>query len=300
MTPRPTNSRRRLERLLVVAGQDLVRSTKDVRRRLEYLEDKSVLELASQYCSFSPGNIVAIGQILAVPEISGYKRLVKGRDDIEFIVNDSGLEAILRLNETELEKHSHPESEAEWYSIQKDGRIIVFWHDVITFQRGEHASSYRIPEKVFYQSVRRETTGGVIYVAPVEFDTALKIRKNRYENFYKMNPENALNAASAIIGMELSGRDFDHRDFADYLVGGISSFKKECACEACGHVNYLVEGISFNYGRGLQTYLDQIRNIAVKNLPKKNSKPLLLDALARSEECFKDDYNLAFVKLVAR
>ena len=268
MTLRPTNSRRRLERL----------------------EDKSVLELASQYGALSPGNILAIGQILAIPEISGYKRLVNGRDDMEFIVNDSGLEAILGRSEGLIEKHSLPESNAAWYSIQKNGRLAVFWHDIITFQRGEPVSGYRIPEKVFYQSVRRETTGGVIYVAPVEFDTALKIRKNRYENFYKMNPENALNASSAIIGMEMSGRDFDHRDFVDYLAEGISSFKKEYACEACGHVNYLVEGSRFNYREDLRTYLDQIGKIAVKNLPKKNNKPLLRDALARSEQYLKSDY----------
>ena len=112
------------------------RPKKDGLRRFESLEDKAILQFASYYCSLSSGNILSTGEILAIPEISGYKRLVKRRgSDVRFIVNGSGLEALLKSNEMLLEKRSHPESKADWYSAQKDGREAVFFHNVMLFDK---------------------------------------------------------------------------------------------------------------------------------------------------------------------
>ena len=238
-------------------------TTKEDRRRLERLEDQVLLQFASHCCSLSQGNILVIGEKLAIPEISGNKRLIKRRGTgLELIVNEEGRKALQSSSNTEIETHSHPKSEAEWYSIQKDGRPAVFWYDRITFQRGGHVvRDYKIPERTFSEAVRRETTGGRLYTVSNEFDIAVKIMKNLHEYNGRINPEDALNAASAIIGMESSGREFNHRALVDYLTEG----------------------------KSLPGYLYDIGRIAVNNLPKKDRPPLLLNVLERGIQYLEPD-----------
>ena len=59
-------------------------------------DEGTLLRAAAHYPALSPGNIAAIGGTLTLSQISNYKRLRLRSRDVDFIVNDRGLEAIFK------------------------------------------------------------------------------------------------------------------------------------------------------------------------------------------------------------
>ena len=229
-------------------------SEKFNRRMRANYKDLRRLETVRNYGSLSSWkNILAIGGTLAIPEISGYRRLRKESNDLDFIVNDAGLEALLKKENLRIEKDSLPGSSAEWYVSEKNGIPCTFSHAEI---RG-----YKIPEKAFEEFVYKETIVGPVFTISTELNAALKVRRSTYQN-HPVHGKDALDVASTIIGLQMSGREFSHESFGNYL---IDATQDHCSPE------------------GLLERIDQIRNVAASNLPKKD-RQLLLGPLERTEE----------------
>ena len=187
---------------------------RDAEKRIP--EEKKLLEVASYYSSISPGNIVAIGGTLTLPEISGYKRLRLRSGDVDFVVNDEGLEALLK-EEPAIETFSLPEPHgvvASGYEVERMGVLAAFFHNEI---RG-----FKIPEEAFSEATLKEASAGPVYVVPNELNLALKIRRG-LEKIGEVYGKDGLDAGSTIMGMERSGKQFDSESFVKYLVEYVCS-----------------------------------------------------------------------------
>ena len=229
----------------------------DKLREEKGVDDALRLKVASYYCALSPGNVLGLGGMLAIPEISGYARLRKGSEDLDFIVNDKGMESVSGHESLRKEKDFIPGSEAEWYVTEKDGVTVTILHNEI---RG-----YRMPEKAFAEAVRRETAGRVLYTIPDELNAALKICRSTYQNS-KIHGKDAFDITSTILGMQSSGREFNPEAFTDYLI------------EAT---------ISHAVPEDLLERLDQIGKFAATNVRKKDRQSLL-DTLEVSAEYVRE------------
>ena len=229
-------------------------------RLKESSEDLNRLQSARYFGSLSWKNVLGIGGMLAIPEISGYKRLRKKSEDLDFIVNDAGLDAILRNEPVRIDSDSLPGSSAEWYVVEKNGISCAFLHNEI---RG-----YKIPEKAFEEAVYKETIVGPVFTISPELNVALKVRRSTYQN-EDVHGKDALDAASIIIGMQLSGREFNHEAFVDYL---IDATQDHCSTD------------------GLLERIDQLGKVAANNLPKKD-RQLFLDPLQMSADYLREKTN---------
>ena len=234
------------------------RGAEDLSKRInEDPEDFVRLELIRHYCAFSWRNVLGIGGMLSIPEISGYKRLRKKSSDLDFVVNDEGLEALLSNERTTIDRDSLPGSSAEWYVAEKNGISVVFLHNEI---RG-----YELPEKAFTESVYTETIAGPVFTISVELNSMLKVRRATYQN-HDVHGKDALDVASTIVGMQLSGREFNHEAFADYLIDGT---REHCS------PGELVKRI------------EKLGRAAANNLPRKH-RELLLGPLERTADYIRE------------
>ena len=225
-------------------------------------EEKTLLEIASHYSNLSPHNILVIGGTLTLPEISGYKRMRSRSRDVDFIVNDLGLEAILSSEPTKREEDFNPLVNGGAYITEKNELYAAFFHNEI---RG-----YVIPEEIFSSGIPRETSVGTIYTIPEELNLALKIRRGVHSKG-KIYGKDVLDAASMIIGMEMSGREFDAEAFAGYTVNG--TCRDASLNQLLGYVSRFMDAVN-NIGKEhVETYVSKISECAAYVEEKK----MLLD-----------------------
>ena len=168
--------------------------------------ENACLSAIVYYGSISPGNIILVGGTLSVPEISGYNKRLRSREGgAAFVVNDEGLEALVSnkpfREQTIIDKSS--------YLTQHNWKNDVFFHGSF---RGRE-----IPQEAFSEYVCRETGTGPVFTLSNELNLVLKIQKD-LNGRSSISSKNALDAASAIVGMAKSGRKFDYEAFADYLL----------------------------------------------------------------------------------
>ena len=213
-------------------------------------EESDLLYVANYYSTLSEGNVLAIGGTLTLPEISGYKRLRSRSGDVDFVVNDEGLEALLSTGPTKREEDFVPGVDGGAYITEKNGIFAAFFHNGI---RG-----YAITGEDFPRAIRRETSAGPVYTISHELNLALKVRRGIHKKG-QIYGKDVLDAASTLIGMELTGQDFDAETFADYLIG---------ACRGSSLVQIL-------------GYVSRFADAAVSNVSKEHVKPYL----AKLSEC---------------
>src|SRR3989338_4471857 len=72
---------------------------KEQRKPINRFSEEQLLHVASAITSASPGNILLLGGGAALSEIAGYQRLRGRSDDLDFVANDQGLEALARQHD---------------------------------------------------------------------------------------------------------------------------------------------------------------------------------------------------------
>ena len=179
-------------------------------------EERELLEVASYYSTLSERDILVIGGTLALPELSGYKRLRLRSRDVDFVVNDRGLETILadgpikrQTDFPEIIQEDPPEGEEGSYIAERNGLYATFYHNDV--------KGSRIPEKEFSEAILKKTSEGQVYVISNELNLTFKMLRGIQKKGYILGKD-AQDAVSMIVGSHLSGPEFNAEKFRDYLI----------------------------------------------------------------------------------
>lgn len=185
--------------------------------------EDQLLRVARFVCAYSPGNILLIGGGCVLSETAGFRRLRGLSDDLDFIVNDEGLDAVkVPLNLGDTFKNGEIAS----------GGNVNYVNDISVGFFHKEIKGWKIPESVFERPKAQSTSFGIVYMIPAELNLALKIRRgaSREENPH-IYGKDALDAATTITGMRKRGESFNVSLFLQYLTQGV------CAdCKLLGYI----------------------------------------------------------------
>jgi hypothetical protein len=176
--------------------------------------EDELIRIAQFVCSYSPGNILLIGGGCVLSETAGYRRMRGLSDDLDFIANEEGLEAVkMPLNVGTNYKNGKP----------SDCRNVTYINDVLIGFFEKEIRGWKIPEEVFQRPRTVQTAAGeTIYMIPAELNIALKIRRGASRTDKpRIYGKDALDAASIFLGMEKNSESFDQKAFISYLLQGV-------------------------------------------------------------------------------
>lgn len=190
---------------------------KSVRKTLlNRFTEEHLLSVASYACRLSEGNVLLIGGALSLPQVSGYPKLRPRSEDLDFIVNDEGLNALCCSNIICAREGSITGSpEMGGYLAWINDVTMVFFHGTI---RG-----YPLSDEIFGSPVFRKTSEGVVATIRNELNIALKIRRGLTRG--GIYGKDKLDFASAVLGLKGSGEDFDASLLSDFMSPDV--------CNAC-------------------------------------------------------------------
>ncbi|MFH1307935.1 MAG: hypothetical protein ABIH72_03715 [archaeon] len=206
------------------------RSSKTRDISLNKFSASELLRLASSICNLSSGNILMIGGGMVLPEVIGYKRLRQRSDDLDFVVNNQGLQKLSKIYEIKPASLIIPNiGEGSYYSV-KDGITIALFHDGV--------KGYDISKEVFAEGLEVKTSQGVVNTIPHELNIALKIRRGASKTH--IYSKDALDFASTIVGLSLNGPGFDYENWARYMSQGVCT---SCNLTRGNCIESLEEGV---------------------------------------------------------
>ena len=200
-------------------------------KQMNRFSEEHLLGVASLICMISGGDILLIGGGVALPKIAGYKKLRPRSEDLDFITNPTGMGRLLQTYEF-VPEHT--------FGIPKvdGGSRVTYVNDVPVAVFESQVRGYHLPRKVFKDANIRETSGGPVYVAPIELNTALKVRRGLSRGH--IYTKDALDFATMAVGAYLMGGKFDAEKWAQYMKGGVCDvccFDGDAEC-----VGYLAAG----------------------------------------------------------
>lgn len=224
--------------------------------------EREMLKIARFVCRYSPGNILLIGGGCVLSETAGYPRLRGLSDDLDFVVNDEGLESIRKpLNLRGNYKNGQPSSAQ-----------ISYVNDILTGFFHREIRGWKIPEEIFEKPRVKPTSEGVVYMIPAELNVALKIRRgaSRKENPHIFGKD-TLDAASIFIGTRKLGEKFDARTLVSHIREGVCGDcnlpeHRECVANLKQSGKQLVDGDRSRY----LEFIDLVDSSLKEVCPKKS------------------------------
>lgn len=167
--------------------------------------------MASTITSASPGNILLLGGGAALSEIAGYQRLRGRSDDLDFIANDQGLEALARQHDM---KPWHVEGTG-YATFVSDVFVCVF-HPTV--------HGLVVDASVYLAAIVRQTGQGPVHTVPVETNLAMKIRRGASRDQPHIYGKDGIDAATMVTGLRVLNTPFDHASFGAAM---------QRTCESC-------------------------------------------------------------------
>ncbi|HVY01323.1 MAG TPA: hypothetical protein VHA12_00985 [Candidatus Nanoarchaeia archaeon] len=215
--------------------------------------EEDLLRVASFVCRHSPGNILLIGGGCVLSETAGFRRLRGLSDDLDFIVNDEGLDAVkIPLNLGDAFKNGQLAS----------GGNVNYVNDILVGFFYREIKGWKIPEKVFAKPRVQNTSFGEVYMIPAELNLALKVRRGASrEDKPHIYGKDSVDSASIITGMRRRGESFDVNLFLQYLTHGVCVDCKLSGYLEC--INHLKVGGNQLFGMDREKYKDFIDSCRV-------------------------------------
>lgn|SRR3989338_317787 len=204
------------ERLEVVAPNRAVKRKGETRERkrrkpINRFSEAQLLHIASDITSVSPGNILLLGGGAVLSEIAGYQRLRGRSDDLDFIANEAGLEALLQQYNIK----PWPVENVGYFTVVDDVLVGVFYPTI----RG-----LVMEQSIYDASVIRTTSQGQIHTVPAELNLALKIRRGASKNPPAIYGKDGIDAATLVTGLRVLNSPFDPPSFRATM---------ELVCQSC-------------------------------------------------------------------
>ena len=176
----------------------------------------NTLAVASRVCLLSPRNILLLGGGAVLPQITGFKQLRGRSDDLDFVVNNAGFQAV--SSSYALRK----ESEIRDCSPSHSG-VFTYLEDIFVGFFIEHIRGYPIPAIAYALSKPIHTNRGIVYSVPPELNIALKIRRGLQKGH--IYGKDGCDFASLVVGSHLRGRDLDYQLLSRSMSEGV--------CDTC-------------------------------------------------------------------
>ncbi len=236
-------------------------SKKKTEKEFNRFSEKELLKVSSEVCNVSPQNIILIGGGTILSELIEYRRLRERSDDLDFIANDTGFGDASNFYDLRPASSMIPQATSECYATFVDGIFVGIFYNQI--------KGYDIPPGIYRKSLVKETSQGIVYVTPPEFNIALKIRRGASKG--KIYGKDGLDFASICISMSRQNQEFDVDTFSNYMQSGV--------CESCrlpvgkGCIDYLETGVT-NLPKNLRNiYLETTERCktSIRNLCRHNN-----------------------------
>ncbi|MBN2101707.1 MAG: hypothetical protein JW716_02450 [Candidatus Aenigmarchaeota archaeon] len=218
--------------------------------------ENELLQVASEHCMVSPGNILLIGGGSVLPQISGFKMLRPRSEDLDFVANSEGVEA-LRANASLLDSGTIGRASGEFLfrDCYNGVHVAVF---------PEGVRGFRFSEPDYLNSRQVETESGKVYAVGPELNTALKIRRGSSK---KDNPhiyaKDAMDFATMVTGANIRETPFDVKRWEEYMKRGVC---RDCLLgEKAGCIEALAYGatnLKTEFRKHVYDKIEQCRNCA--------------------------------------
>lgn len=217
------------------------------RKKMNNFTEDELLDASSRICNSSPGNVLLIGGGTVLPGIIHFQRLRGRSDDLDFITNDEGFEALSSEYILNPAKNMGINDE-ECYYMYADRILVSFFYN--------HIRGLNIPEEAYQDCLVSHTTHGDIYTIRPELNIAFKLRRGMSKGH--IYTKDGFDYASIISGLNADGMEFDSEALAEYLHAyGCESciFSSKASC-----IHELEKGSS-NLGK---QYRDYFSNVSAK------------------------------------
>ncbi len=203
--------------------------------------EEKLLNLAEKVCGFSPKNILLIGGGMISPSIVGFKKFRPHSNDLDFVVNDKGFDAL--FNSVNLKVKESKDWKC-FYSYDDDVLLAFFHSDI----RG-----YEIPGQVYENPFI--APGREIFSVPPEMNIALKVRRGATRNH--IYGKDAQDFASTILGLSGNG-GFDYGLWKECMVHGVCSSCRLPRGEFC--IDALEKGFKHVRKRYMADFLESVKH----------------------------------------